>query len=60
MKELADLIRFRFTPLAMLCDCKGADSDCQDAKQNPAVVAQYDTVQRIAKFVEEQPCTTQP
>jgi hypothetical protein len=55
MKELADLIRFRFTPLAMLCDCQGADSDCQDAKQNPAVVAQYDTVQRIAKFVEEQP-----
>jgi hypothetical protein len=49
--ELADLIEERFTPFAFTCDCNGAMYECQDAKEDPKMWAQYDTVIRITKYI---------
>ena len=50
--ELATAIRERFTPLVFACDCKGSHPECQSALDNPSIWSQYETVQRIAKFIE--------
>jgi hypothetical protein len=53
-QELAQTIRDRFTPLGFMCECKGTHSDCQLTQQNPAQWAQFETVQRIAEFIERE------
>jgi hypothetical protein len=51
--ELAQLIRDQFTPFAMSCPCKGEHSDCNEAMQNEYLWAQYDTVVRIANYIQK-------
>ena len=49
--ELAELIRERFTPFAITCECKGKDPECADARDDAAVWAQYNTTTRIADYI---------
>lgn len=49
--ELAQLIRDRFTPFAIECECKGSDPECRVALDDPAVWSQYNTVTRITEYV---------
>lgn len=49
---LADEIRELFTPYAMRCSCKGEDRSCARALEDPAVWAQFDTMERIARHIE--------
>jgi len=51
-QELAQHIRDHFTPFAFTCACEGKHNDCYEAKNSPSLQAQYDTVQRIAKYIE--------
>ena len=51
LKELSEIILNRYTPFAFLCECDGAHYDCQDART--ATYTQFDTVQRIAKYISE-------
>lgn len=49
--ELADELKDKFYPYAFKCGCKGEHPDCQDAMNTSAVWSQYDTVNRIAKYI---------
>ena len=51
LKELSEIILDRYTPFAFKCECNGAHYDCQDART--ATYTQFDTVQRIAKYISE-------
>ena len=51
LKELSEIILDRYTPFAFKCECNGADYDCQDAQN--ATYTQFETVQRIAKYISE-------
>lgn len=49
--ELSTLIRERFTPFAITCDCKGSDPECAVALDDPAMWGQYNTTVRIAEYI---------
>jgi hypothetical protein len=51
-QELAELIRNRFTPFAFSCDCNGAHSDCYEVRSHDASIATYNTVTRIALWIQ--------
>jgi hypothetical protein len=51
LQELSEIILDRYTPLAFKCECNGAHYDCQDSQKE--TYQQFDTVQRIAKFISE-------
>jgi len=52
-KEIADLIKARFTPFAFTCDCKGTHPACYATTSGDTyAIAQNDTVTRIAAFIE--------
>jgi len=50
--ELAELIRNRFSPFAFTCDCNGMHIECATAREDVASWVQYETTNRIAKFIE--------
>ena len=50
--ELAEVIRSKFIPFAFTCECKGADASCADAKSDAGAWAQFNTAERIARFIE--------
>lgn len=49
--ELAIEIESRFTPLAFTCKCGGEHRTCATAMEDRAVYSQYETVQRITRFI---------
>jgi hypothetical protein len=51
LKELSEIILDRYTPFAFKCGCKGEHSECADAQVE--TYTQFDTVQRIAKYISE-------
>ena len=51
LQELSEIILNRYTPLAFLCECNGQHYDCQVAQNE--TYQQFDTVQRIAKYISE-------
>jgi hypothetical protein len=53
LKELSDLILDRYTPYAFKCDCKGTEPTCSQSRQDVATYTQYDTIQRVAKYISE-------
>lgn len=50
--SLADEIRERFTPAVFSCSCQGSERSCARALEDPAIWAQRDTVERIARHIE--------
>jgi hypothetical protein len=51
--DLAEMIRARFTPFAFTCECKGTEPECFATRQNPSMMATHETIERIAKFIED-------
>lgn len=51
--ELADTIRLRFTPFAFTCECEGTEPACFRTRRNPTAIATYETIERIATFIED-------
>jgi len=51
--DLADIIRARFTPFAFTCECDGTDSQCFTTRRMPTMIATYETIERIAAFIED-------
>lgn len=51
-ETLSDLIRWRFTPFAFLCDCNGTEPECFATRRNAQMIAVNETVERIARFIE--------
>jgi len=52
--DLPDLIRFRFTPFAFLCDCEGTHPECNRTRtQDTYAIAAHATIERIATFIED-------
>ena len=50
--ELAKIITVCFTPLAFACNCKGEHADCAETLNDRGAWIQYDTVARIARYIE--------
>lgn len=50
---LADDIAKAFTPFAFTCDCRGAHPDCASVIKDQQSYAQFDTVQRITKWLRD-------
>ena len=50
---LAKNILNRYTPLAFMCACKGADWDCQETLNDPYTNGVMDTVRRIAEYIND-------
>jgi hypothetical protein len=53
LKELSEIILDRYTPFAFKCECKGTHGTCSQARQDVSTYTQYDTVQRIVKYISE-------
>ena len=53
LKELSEIILDRYTPFAFKCECKGTEPTCSQARQDVFTFAQYDTIQRVAKYISE-------
>jgi hypothetical protein len=51
--DLADMIRARFTPFAFTCECNGTEPECFATRRNPSMMATHETIERIAKFIED-------
>ena len=51
--DLADIIRARFTPFAFTCECEGTDPACFTTRRMPTMIATYETIERIATFIED-------
>ena len=51
--DLADIIRARFTPFAFTCECEGTDPGCFTTRRMPTMIATYETIERIATFIED-------
>ena len=49
--DLAAFVKQWFTPFAVTCACKGAEESCARALNDPRVVTQADTVERIAEHI---------
>lgn len=50
---LAKNILNRYTPIAFMCACKGADWDCQETLNDPYTNGVMDTVRRIAEYIKD-------
>ena len=50
---LAKNILARYTPFAFTCVCGGADYDCQDAMEDPYMNGIMDTLNRVAKYIND-------
>jgi hypothetical protein len=53
LQELSENILKRYTPFAFLCECKGTEPTCSQSRQDAYTFAQYDTIQRVAKYISE-------
>ena len=53
MLDLAEFIRSWFMPSAVTCACNGVEPSCAKALNDPRVVQQADTVNRIADHLIE-------
>ena len=51
--DLAEMIRARFTQFAFTCECKGTEPECFATRRNPSMMATHETIERIAKFIED-------
>jgi hypothetical protein len=53
LKELSEIILDRYTPFCFKCECEcnGEHAECASAKIE--MYQQFDTVQRIAKYISE-------
>jgi len=51
--DLAEMIRARFTPFAFTCDCEGTEPECFTTRRMPTMIATHETIERIAKFIED-------
>ena len=51
LKELSEIILDRYTPFCFKCECNGDHAECQEALIE--MYQQFDTVQRIAKYISE-------
>jgi len=51
--DLAEIIRARFTPFAFTCECEGTDPACFTTRRMPTMIATYETIERIATFIED-------
>ena len=51
--DLADIIRARFTPFAFTCECEGTEPNCFTTRRMPTMIATYETLERIAAFIED-------
>ena len=52
LTTLAELVRSKFMPLVFACGCNGSHADCADILARADVWTQRDTVERIAKLIE--------
>ena len=52
LTALAELVRTKFMPLVFTCGCNGSHADCADILSHSDVWTQRDTVERIAKLIE--------
>ena len=51
--DLADIIRARFTPFAFTCECGGTEPECFTTRRMPTMIATHETIERIAKLIED-------
>ena len=53
LKELSEIILDRYTPFCFKCECEcnGQHSECAEARIE--TYQQFETVQRIAKYISE-------
>ena len=53
LKELSEIILDRYTPFAFKCECECNNEHPECASAKVEMYQQFDTVQRIAKYISE-------
>lgn len=53
LEDIANEVEYQLTPFAFRCNCRGRETSCRAAMDDPATYAQWLTAQRAAAIIRK-------